>query len=164
MDTTTLLHSLGTARFVVNKNCEGINHEDSLIEPREGHHNFNWVLGHVVRVRNEILELLGKQPLYPNEKFAAYTPRDFTKEKAVRVEDLVKFFNALQDELESGVRSLTADKLNQPASLRRNEPSDETVGSILATVLWHEAYHAGQLGIIRRTIGRSGVIKNPAGE
>lgn len=35
---------------------------------------------------------------------------------------------------------------------------DETMGSLLAAVLFHQAYHAGQLGILRRIAGESVAI------
>lgn len=164
MENSTLLHSLGLANFVVNKNHGGITHRESLVSPQAEGQTFNWVLGHIVRTRNEILELIGKKSLYPRNKFEVYSPKGFTAEKAVHVEELKNCFNALQSELEEGVRSLSAEKLHEPASLRPGGDSTDTVGSVLATVFWHEAYHAGQLGIIRRVVGKEGVIKNPAGE
>jgi uncharacterized damage-inducible protein DinB len=164
MDNSTLLHSLGLTNFVVNKNLGGITHRESLVHPQAEGQTFNWVLGHMVRTRNEILELIGKKSLYPKSKFEVYSPKGFTAEKAVNVEELKNSFNALQIELEEGVRSLSAEKLHEPASLRPGGDSNDTVGSVLATVFWHEAYHAGQLGIIRRVVGKEGVIKNPSGE
>ncbi len=35
---------------------------------------------------------------------------------------------------------------------------EETVGSLLAVVMFHQAYHSGQLGILRRIAGESGAI------
>jgi len=162
MDISSLLQSLKFADSVVNRNCEGISHEESLIHPEKQGQNFNWVLGHMVRTRNDILGILGKKPLFEESKFSVYTPKGFVPEKAVNVKELQNCFNALQRELQNGIESLTPEKLQQPASVVPNRP--DTVGSVLGTILWHEAYHAGQLGIIRRTVGQPGVIKNPAGE
>lgn len=164
MDVSTLLYSLRLASGVVNKNCEGITHKESLIHSQAEGQSFNWVLGHMVRVRNEILELVGKTALYEKSKFAAYSPKGISPGNAVNVEELKNSFNALQGELEDGIQSLTIEKLRQPASFRPDENSKDTIGSLLATILWHEAYHAGQLGIIRRVVGKPGVIKNPEGE
>jgi hypothetical protein len=35
------------------------------------------------------------------------------------------------------------------------------IGTLLASVAFHEAYHVGQSGILRRVIGREGVLKPP---
>ncbi len=162
MDTPTLLHSLGTSNVVINRNLEGINQQESLVHPQSEGQTFNWILGHMVKTRNEILELIGKKSLYPKSKFEVYTPKGFSEAKALDVEELKTAFNALQGELEDGIKSLSHEKLNEPATLRPDRK--DTVGSILATIFWHEAYHAGQLGTMRRVIGKDGKIKNPQGE
>lgn len=159
MDISTLLYFLRLGAFVVNKNCEGISHGESLIHPQGGGHCLNWVMGHIVKTCNEALELVGKQPFYPASKFVVYVPGRFALENAITIEELHNFFNALQSPLEDGIRSLTAEKMLQPASV-----PDETIGSLLAAIVFHEAYHGGQLGIVRRALGKAGVIKNPAGE
>jgi uncharacterized damage-inducible protein DinB len=162
MDTPTLLHSLGTTNIVVNRNLEGINQRDSLVHPQPEGRTFNWILGHMVKTRNEILELIGRKSLYPKSKFEAYTPKDFSEAKALDIEELKGAFNALQSELEQGIKSLSREKLNELATLRPDR--SDTIGSILNTIMWHEAYHAGQLGTMRRVIGKDGKIKNPQGE
>jgi uncharacterized damage-inducible protein DinB len=162
MDTSSLLQSLKFSDTVVNRNCDGITQEESLVHPQQQGQNFNWVLGHMVKTRNDILGLLGKKPLFEESKFSIYTPKDFVPEKAVNVKELQNCFNALQRELLNEIESFTPEKLQQPASIVPNRP--DTVGSVLGTIFWHEAYHAGQLGVIRRVVGKPGVIKNPAGE
>ncbi|MGH9856633.1 MAG: DinB family protein [Acidobacteriota bacterium] len=164
MDISTLLYFLKLSDFVVNKNCEGITHEDSLLHPQGGAHCINWVIGHIVKTRNEVSGLLGKEPLYPASNFAAYTPDDFTPQKAVPFEELKRSFHELQKSMEVEISSLTPERMLHPASFSPTRNPDETVGSLLGTILWHEAYHAGQLGIVRREIGKIGVIKNPEGK
>jgi uncharacterized damage-inducible protein DinB len=164
MNKRSLLHSLSFSDVVINKNSADITQEDSLVLPQPSAHSFNWILGHLVKTRNEILELMGKTPLYDKNKFSIYTPKDFDSGKALNIQDLLNSFRALQPELKAGIESMTDDHLSKPASLTPDKDSGDTVGSIIATVLWHEAYHAGQLGIVRRLVGKEGVIKNPAGE
>jgi uncharacterized damage-inducible protein DinB len=164
MDTSALLHYLQLSDFVVNKNCEGISHRESLVQPQPDAHSFNWVLGHIIKIRNEVLESLGKVPVYSKNKFDVYTPKGFDAEKAMNVAELHDSFNALQTVLKETIQSLSEETLRKRASLTPDKDSGDTIGSILGTVLWHEAYHAGQLGIIRRVVGKPGMIKNPAGE
>jgi uncharacterized damage-inducible protein DinB len=43
-----------------------------------------------------------------------------------------------------------------------NSPSgnpDETVRSLITTVMFHQAYHAGQTAVLRRIAGREGAIR-----
>ena len=41
---------------------------------------------------------------------------------------------------------------------------DDTVGSQLATFVFHECYHVGQTGVLRRVVGKSGVITPRGGK
>ncbi len=164
MDKSTLLFFLEFSDVVVNQNCEGITNEESLIEPKGGAHSFNWVLGHFVRTRNDILDFIWKKPLYEKSKFEIYTPKDFDPKKAVDIQELQRSFNALQSEMKNGIEAMTVEKLTQQTSMVPGKEPNDTIGSVLATILWHEAYHAGQLGIIRRVVGKPGKIKNPSGE
>jgi hypothetical protein len=65
-------------------------------------------------------------------------------------EPLVRAIGGMSDELLAGKppRNLTSDP-------------DETVGSNLATFVFHESYHVGQTGVLRRVAGKQGVIKPP---
>ena len=34
----------------------------------------------------------------------------------------------------------------------------DTVGSALSALAWHEGYHSGQIGYLRRVLGKPGVL------
>ncbi|MBU1676531.1 DinB family protein, partial [bacterium] len=55
--------------------------------------------------------------------------------------------------------SLTEDRLDEPAPFSPGNDETETVGSLLAGLAFHESYHCGQLGLLRRLLGKDGVIK-----
>jgi len=77
------------------------------------------------------------------------------------IEDLDQLptLDAVRDEwlavsavLESRLAALTAAELQHPAS-QRFPIDDKTLGGALAFLLHHEAYHIGQLGLLRRVAG-----------
>jgi hypothetical protein len=60
---------------------------------------------------------------------------------------------------------------NMPAQVLAGKPPqnmtgdpNETVGSNLVTFVFHESYHVGQTGVLRRVAGKPGVIKPPAAQ
>lgn len=164
MHTSTLVYMLRLGSFVVNKNCEGITHEESIIVPQPGGPCLNWVMGHIVRTRNDVLELLGRHPPYRKADLEIYHPRVFNAGGAIDIIRLREFYNALQKPVEEGVQSLHQDKMDQPSPFSPTGNAEETTGSLLAAVVFHEASHAGQLGTLRRLLGKPGVIKSPTGE
>ncbi len=42
----------------------GISHKESMAPPPFGDNNFNWIVGHLVESRNELLEVVGLAPIW----------------------------------------------------------------------------------------------------
>jgi uncharacterized damage-inducible protein DinB len=164
MPNNTIAYQFGLCSYVIEKNVRGVSHEESLINPQPGGSCLNWVLGHLARSRNRALNLVGQKPMFPNEEFAAYDDhggKPFSPETAIDFEELKRRYKALQEPLVNGLQALPAEQLDRPAPISPTGNPDETVGSLLAALAFHEAYHAGQAGILRRVVGREGVIKPP---
>ncbi len=54
------------------QNIEGISHEESIIFPNGEANCLNWIFGHLIRVRNALLQMLGENPVWNNEEFSFY--------------------------------------------------------------------------------------------
>ena len=75
------------------------------------------------------------------------------------MEEILEIFAASQEGIEAGLRDLDAAAANAEAPFSPGGRDDETVGSLLAGLSFHESYHCGQLGVLRRSAGRDSVIK-----
>jgi uncharacterized damage-inducible protein DinB len=146
---------------IVRRNVEGITQEESLIQPRPAGNCLNWVVGHLVNVYDGILPLLGQKPVLGKEILARYgrgTPPLQDPAEAMPLHELLVAWDNASDRFAAGLANLTTEQLDFPApSSPRNNP-DETVRSLLGLVCFHQAYHAGQLGILRRMAGKKGAI------
>jgi hypothetical protein len=54
---------------------------------------------------------------------------------------------------------LSDDDLRAPTEMRFFKGDAETVGSAAAAFVFHESYHLGQSGILRRVAGEEGAIQ-----
>jgi uncharacterized damage-inducible protein DinB len=61
--------------------------------------------------------------------------------------------------VDAGLAALGPEALSARAPFSPSDDPNETVGSLLSTVCWHQAYHAGQTGLLRRAAGRAGAIR-----
>ena len=159
MDTKALAYQYFLSARVTLKNLEGITHEHSVLQPKADGNCLNWNLGHMVRTRIKTLNILGKTSPLPIDLFEAYGDAPVTdSHKAIAWSSLIDHYNALQKPIEDALHSMTAEQLGAkpPFSLTGN--ADETVGSLLAGLAFHEAYHCGQIGLGRRLAGLPGVI------
>lgn len=163
MDAKTLTYQFGLTSYVLERNLSELSEQESLINPEPGGNCLNWVLGHITRSRNQALGVLGQKPLYPAEDFRAYGGEEpFDRDAALPLEELKRRFKALQEPLVKAIGAMTSGAMDRPAPFSPTGNPDETMGSLLAAFAFHEAYHVGQTGILRRVAGREGVVKPPA--
>jgi len=148
--------------WVFTKTLDGITHEESLTQPAPAGNCLNWVAGHVVATRMGILELLGEAPTWDDrwrERYRRGSDAVRDAGDAAGIAEIVRAFRVAQDPLMKALPGLTPDRLDAPAPFSPGDDPDETVGSLLATLVFHESYHCGQLGILRRLLGKDAIIK-----
>lgn len=160
-DVETFRHQAGMTRAVVRMNLEGITHQDSLVQPQPNGNSLNWVLGHLLWVYNDALRLLGQQPVMDSAALERYKrgsdPLDPTH--AIDLQELTAAWNQAVERVDAGLAELTADVLDRPAPSSPSGNPNETVRSLVSTVMFHQAYHSGQLGLLRRIAGKPGAVK-----
>ncbi len=157
MDATELARLYETVYGVVRKNLGDISEEESLKPPQGGGNCINWVFGHVVATRQVVLRLAGAESWWNDERARTYSAGEdgsWSPDRALPLEVLLADYDRSQQLLARALPGLSADALVSPGFFG-------TVGDTLAFLQFHEGYHAGQLGILRRVLGKPGVIKPP---
>jgi hypothetical protein len=161
MDARVLAFQFGIGSFVIQRNLDGVSHQASLRTPDPGGNSLNWIVGHVVRTRNQALELLGSNPLYDDADFKQYGPRMLDPAQALAIDELKRRFDALGPALTTALENATPAQLSAAAPLSPTGNAAETIGTLLASIAFHEAYHLGQTGLARRLLGMKGAILAP---
>lgn len=141
-------HQVGVTYKVIHINIEGITHEESMIFPNDEANCMNWVLGHLIYVRNGLLNILSEEPVWDGEVFSGYNRGAIAlerKDEFVNFEELKSYLKQSQEKLDKKLANL-------------EHFSSEQINDI-ATLCFHENYHSGQLGYIRRLLGKPGAIK-----
>jgi hypothetical protein len=165
MHTQTLAYQLELSNRILDMNTGDISHEESLVPPPKGGSCLNQVVGHLTRTRNMALGTMGQKSPYPMEEFDPYDDRTgvpFSRDKAMPFDELSRRFKAMQEPLVRTISGMPDHLLSmKPPRPLTGEPN-ETIGRNLATLVFHECYHVGQTGILRRVVGKSGVVKPPS--
>ncbi|MGB7624939.1 MAG: DinB family protein [Terriglobia bacterium] len=150
-----------TTHTVVRLNVEGLIHEDTLIQPTPGGNCLNWVVGHLVCIYDEVLPMLGQKPVMERgalKRYARGTPPLCDPAEALQLRELVSAWEEASKRFDAGLSGLTSKALDAPAPASPTKNPDETLRSLLALVSFHQAYHAGQTGLLRRIAGKEGAI------
>jgi uncharacterized damage-inducible protein DinB len=141
-------------------NLEGISHEESLVQPESGGNCLNWVLGHMIATRNRILQLVGEAPVWPREQAVLYSGREgsnWTRSSAAHLNSLKADLARSQQQLIAALERMSDSDLAAPTRDGGGAP----LGEVLGFFHFHESYHGGQVALLRRLVGKPGVIKPP---
>ena len=154
----TAVTQLEIARMLLRMNLEGVTHEESLIGPAAGGNCLNWVVGHLVTAYNNLLPGIGGQPVWDEARQAVYDrgAEPITAEAALPLEQLLADYEEAHARVVGRIAELTDDELAAPAHFSPIQNPDETIGSLIDLVAFHQSYHTGQTGLLRRIAGHEG--------
>jgi hypothetical protein len=146
----------GYNHYAIGVNARDLSHEESLLGPQPGGNCANWVLGHIVASRGGVLSLLGEQPVWNDAESERYkrgsAPIVGTEDGPRPFPEILEAFDRSQERVLAGLSRVSNEQLGSAAT-------EGSMASRLAGLQFHEAYHAGQLGLLRRIAGKEGAIK-----
>jgi len=156
-----LRHQVRAIHWVVQQNADGLTQENSLIQPEPAGNCLNWNVGHLLHVYDQILPMLGQTSVLGVDTLQRYGRGTAPLQNAAEALDLARLMTAWDEaaqRMEAGLETLTAEALDQSAPWSPTNNPEETVGSLLSIVFFHQAYHTGQTGLLRRMAGKEGAM------
>ena len=160
MQSDTLAYGFAASQKILDRNLAGISHEESLVSTHDCANCINWLAGHILATRGRLATLIqAGEPLLSPGQAAAYArgsgpirPGD----PCVPLEKLIAALEGSGAELVERIKAMTDEDLETALDPSRFpiRPDTPTVGASIAFVLLHEGYHAGQIGLASRLIGK----------
>ena len=139
------------------KALAGMDGEALLTRPGARSNPPIWIAGHLTQSRARIVTVAGGSARIPWDglfetgsvirDLAAYPTAD----------SLLAVWSSLSDALMDRLGALTASQLDGPPPPRVASP-DETLRGALALLAFHEGYHVGQLGFLRKWLGYTALL------
>ncbi len=156
MNAESMAGLAGFSQKTMTINLEGISHQESLAQPPGGGNCINWMVGHVLLHREMMLEMLGQPPVWADaarERYArGSAPITGDGPDVVPLDRLRELLERSGEALPAAFRAAGEAKLAEPAG-------NGTVAEKVGFLQFHEGYHAGQIGLTRRIIGKEGAIR-----
>jgi uncharacterized damage-inducible protein DinB len=150
-----LLETLERNQEVIYTELAGITHAESLIQPTFNANCINWVVGHILSSRDNCLKLLDLPPVLTEAETSTYdygSERLTGTEKAIDFSELLARLDASFTSLSDHLKSLQSADLEKEVHLWKKP---QPLGGMLAFFFWHEAYHIGQLNLLRQVAGKN---------
>lgn len=160
--TDVLREQMRVIHRILNLNAEGITQEDSLIQPQPGGNCFNWNVGHLVDTNEVLLELVGQPPLLGHAALRRYARGSEPLRDAAEAMPFSRLMQAWNEGcacIDAGLAAMAPERLSAPAPHSPRKNPNETVGSLLSIVIFHQASHTGQTSLLRRMAGKEGAVK-----
>ena len=157
MEGANLKKMYETSHMVLMRVARDLTHEESLFQPPPGGNCANWILGHLVASRDDALRLLRAEPVWSQETTAPYLRGSQPMagaSGAVSFDQILAAFDLSQERLLARLGPATDAELAAPSGV-----GEATTGWMLNFLHFHEAYHTGQIGLLRRLMGKEGAIK-----
>lgn len=147
-----LIQSFQITTQIINRQADGLSHEQMLLQLPFRGNCFNWILGHIVTNRDKVLVLLGETPLFSEREVARYQRGSdpvVGAETAVHSQRLLDAVQTSQSKIEAALSTIEPEALAAVYDAENNS----TVADRLDGLHWHETYHTGQLEILRQLVG-----------
>ncbi len=147
--------------YVMESHLEGIDEAESF-RASAGGNSLNWVLGHLLYTRNaKILDLVGKESLDLADlgRYARSSEPLTDPSEGIALEDLRAMIEPTTQEILQGIAELPSAWWEEKAPFSFVQDPEETMAGLLAGFVFHESYHCGQIALIRRLLGKPGLIQ-----
>lgn len=160
MSPTALSEAFKRNIELIKMQTAGLNHEDSLVQLPFRGNCMNWIVGHILTNRYDVLEVLGgKQPV-EGGRIARYrresTPILADETEVVRLDELIAMLEQAQAQIASLLAETSSQGLERQVDLTGRR--SRSVAEWLMFYYFHDTYHTGQTEILRQATGKNDKI------
>lgn len=138
----------------------GISETESTQRENDYVNNIKFIAGHLLNTRVGFLtQLTGGQP---DGSYADQFGRGVKLDPSANypsLDQITSRWRETADGISQGLANLPAEALAAPAPVQ-TPIGDETMRGLFSFLLSHEAYHIGQLGLLRKMIGKEPMSYN----
>ena len=148
-----ILASYRFSNFIMNLVLTDLTNEQARKRARNGEGaSISWIVGHLLDYRCQALNLFGvKREREYKETFGDVGANDGANYPDIK--ELINKWNELNKEVEAGFEDVTDDQITASVKNEQSVHEEKTVLDIISFFMWHESYHMGVLGAIRKELG-----------
>jgi hypothetical protein len=141
---------------VIKMQTEGLTHEESLIQLPFRANCMNWIVGHLVTNRNNVLRLLNAEDAIDSTSVDRYIrdsePLTPDSTDALPLDQLIHLLEKAQKNISKVLEEISSDEIRRVVAFFGN--TKMTVGEWLIFFFFHDSYHTGQAEILRQAAGK----------
>jgi hypothetical protein len=145
---------------IIKLQAQGLTQEDSLIQLPFRGNCLNWIIGHILANRCNMLKVIGVEEILPGVNLDRYQresePIQGPEEGVLVLTELMSHLETTQLRLEKELSQETEDSLQRLAA--ESARPEWTMANWLFFYYFHDCYHTGQTEILRQAAGKNDKI------
>jgi hypothetical protein len=139
---------------LIELQTKGLSHADSLTQTPYNINCMNWVLGHIAVNRDNVMRLIGVEPLLSEVQISRYQSESIPITEdgplVLPLERLLEIITDGQERIEAAFGALDENQLQAEIQVgERMMP----LGTRLYGFYFHDTYHTGQTELLRQVAG-----------
>ncbi len=149
------------AHGAAHQNLKDVTDAESLHQPEPHGNCIQWVLAHIVATRDQIAQLVGSEPVLPPARMQRFIrgAKPLTDAGEARpLADWIADLDRSQERLAAAIAAMPPERLAATFDGSKLPGRPATLAEALAFFHFHESYHVGQLGVLRRLAGKERAI------
>ena len=154
--TAPLVTIFNVNNVLITRALDGLSEDDLRRRLSDQSSSMFWVLGHIVHTRGGLLRLLGEDYRTGWGDVFRRGASELDRQEYPTLSSIERVREEIIGRVRARLASVEDDQLSKPAPTSP-APNVETVRDLIAFLAMHEAYHVGQLGFIRKLMGRSAI-------
>lgn len=163
MTQPALLWALDNARRQTVALCEDITDDMLTEQPSDGMNHPAWTLGHLFLLDAYVADVLAPAdaPRLDERWVAAYGPNSVPRAEGptyLTKSAYLERLDTVRAAVIGAIATLEQADLEAPLPDEAGREEFPTIAHLLEYLLWHEAFHAGQLSAWRRAMGLANVV------
>lgn len=134
---------------LVSRALNGLSESELWHRPTSRNNPMLWLAGHVTETRVKLLQILGETF---DTTWGELFDRNATLQEPARypsVEEIKRVMDEVKGKLYARLEALNEEQLAQPAK----GPGAKTLADQVAGFAFHDSYHVGQMGYVRKALG-----------
>ena len=149
-----MIEAFGRNWDIIQRQTSGLSHDQCLLQPPFGGNCMNWVLGHILDNRNDLLLAVDAETVLTDEEASRYGyGSDPVCEDGEDVIPLARMLGLLQESQERIAVALSRLTVENLTKMVRDHRGVITLANGLFFIYYHETYHTGQTELLRQLAG-----------
>ena len=136
-----------------NNVLDGITDAEAEERARDTVNHLIWLAGHLTSTRFGMGKVTGLQEQDPWSELFSHGHGISDEGDYPSIDEIRAKWNAISGTISASLAHLPDEVLGSPAPAKV-PINDETLGGMLAFLMHHEAYHIGQMGLLRKYLGK----------